>query len=120
MASFVADYKEVGVANVRVEFKKIPGKDDFYCMRAMIKEFRKQVGLAGVSTESKRHQYFESKASVERRKLRERRIKRQQEDIARRLLSGEKIRCSSKMVKKVRDRQAKEARTRKMRQNNEF
>lgn len=95
--------------NVRVEYKKIPGKSEDFCMRVMQSEFRKKLGDAGVMHEFKMHQYFESESRRDRRAAKDIANKREQDEIAIKLGRGEKVSCSSKVIKKIRSKQAKEA-----------
>jgi ribosomal protein S21 len=73
----------------------------------LLKEFRKKCGEAGISHDYKEHQFFESKSVKERKKLRNSINRLQQEMIEQKLLNGEKVRCSSKLIKKIRAKQAK-------------
>lgn len=99
--------------NVRVEYKKIPGKSDDYCVHAMRNQFRKKCGDVGIAQDIKRHQFFESESVRRRRRNREMDSKRKLDSIAERLLQGEKIKCSSKIIKSIRSKQAKEVKSKK-------
>ncbi len=93
-------------ARVRVELK--PGvRADERTTRMLILEFRKQCGQAGILQTYKAHQFFESDSVKERRKRRQTASKLEQTVVEEKLMRGEKVRCSSKLIKKIRSRQEK-------------
>lgn len=97
------------IARVRVEAK--PGsRFDDRSFKIMFQEFKKRCSDAGIMHDAKEHQFFESKSSKARKKKREVINKRVQENIEEKLNRGEKVRCSSKLIKKIRSKQAKNAR----------
>jgi ribosomal protein S21 len=93
------------IARVRVELK--PARFADKAFKAMFKEFKRKCGEAAIQHTYKEHQYFESKPSKARKKHRECVNKMQQELIEQKLERGEKVRCSSKLIKKIRAKQAK-------------
>jgi ribosomal protein S21 len=95
----------MSITRVRVELK--PGRFDDKAFRMMFQEFRRKCSDAGVMHTYKDHQYFESEAVKARKKHRECVNKMQQEIVERKLDRGEKVRCSSKLIKKIRAKQAK-------------
>jgi ribosomal protein S21 len=100
---------KMALARVRVEMK--PGsRCDDRAFKILFQEFRKRCSDAGIQHDIKEHQFFESKAAKARKKKREIINKRVQEDIEAKLSRGEKVHCSSKLIKKIRSKQAKNAR----------
>lgn len=96
----------MSIARVRVELK--PGvRYDERAFRMMFQDFKKKCSDAGIMHTYKEHQYFESKAVKERRKRRDCINKMQQDIIEQKLSHGEKVHCSSKLIKKIRAKQAK-------------
>ena len=96
----------MSIARVRVELK--PGvRYDERAFRLMFQEFKRKCSEAQIMHIYKEHQYFESKATKDRKKRRESINKLQQDAIEQRLLRGEKVRCSSKLIKKIHAKQAK-------------
>lgn len=96
----------MSIARVRVELK--PGvRSDDRSVRMLLREFERQCGYAGIKHSYKEHQYFQSESSKRRRKRRETVNKMQQEVVEEKLMRGEKVRASSKLMKKIRSRQAK-------------
>ena len=90
----------MSIARVRVELK--PGvRYDERAFRLMFQEFKRKCSEAQIMHIYKEHQYFESKATKDRKKRRESINKLQQDAIEQRLLRGEKVRCSSKLIKKI-------------------
>lgn len=95
----------MAITRVRVELK--PGRADDKAFRMMFQEFKRKCSDAGIMHTYKEHQYFESKSVKERKKFRECVNKMRQELIEQKLERGEKVRCSSKLIKKIRSKQAK-------------
>ena len=96
----------MSIARVRVELK--PGvRYDDRAFRMMFQEFKRKCSDAGIMHTYKEHQFFESERVKDRKKRRESVNKLQQEIIEQKLLRGEKVRCSSKLIKKIRAKQAK-------------
>lgn len=93
----------MSIARVRVELK--PSKKgpeiDF---KIMFTEFKRRVSDAGILHELKERQYFESKSHKERMAKRAQIQKRKEEDMEQKILRGEKVKGSSKLVKKIRNR----------------
>lgn len=98
--------------NVRVELK--PGiRPDDRAFRMMFQDFKKRVSEAGVMSICKTHQFFESESSKARKKKQDCINKMEQETIEQKLNAGEKMKCSSKMIKKIRAKQTKAAKAAK-------
>lgn len=96
----------MSIARVRVELK--PGvRYDDRAFRVMFQEFKRKCSDAGIMHTFKEHQFFESKSVKARKKRRENANKMQQDVVEQKLLRGEKVRCSSKLIKKIRAKQAK-------------
>lgn len=95
----------MSIARVRVELK--PGRFDDKAMWLMRHDFKRQCSDVGIMHDYKEHQYFESQATKDRKKHRECVNKMQQELIEQKLDRGEKVCCSSKLIKKIRAKQAK-------------
>ena len=103
----------MSIARVRVELK--PGvRPDERTTRMLLAELRKQCGQAGILHTYKEHQYFESESVKARRKRRQIVNKMEQATVEEKLLRGEKVKCSSKLIKKIRSRQAKAKRRAKV------
>lgn len=98
--------------NFRVEMR--PGvRCDERSMRQLILEFRKRYNESGVATTYKDHQFFESDSSKARKKKKNSVNKIELETIEMKMSRGEKVKCSSKMIKKIRAKQAKIAKAAK-------
>ena len=94
---------------VRVELKKKysdPNKN----FRDMFQEFKRRVSNAGILHDVKEHQFFESKSEKARRKKKEAKKKIQQANLERRILSGERVKAPSGVIKKIMANQKKEKR----------
>lgn len=88
------------VTRVRVELKKKynnPEKN----FREMFQEYKKQVSNAGILHEYKSHQEFTSPSQKKRKKRRDAVKKREQEVLAKKILSGERVKAPSGVIKKV-------------------
>lgn len=96
----------MSIARVRVELKPGARYDD-RAFRMMFQDFKRKCSDAGIMHIYKEHQFFESKAVKTRKKRRESINKLQQDIIEQKLMRGEKVRCSSKLIKKIRAKQAK-------------
>lgn len=88
---------------------------DDRAFKLLHQEFKKRCSDAGIQHDIKEHQYFESKSRKARKKRREVINKRMQETIEEKLNRGERVGCSSKLIKKIRSNQAKKA---KKKENN--
>jgi ribosomal protein S21 len=85
---------------VRVELKN-KYHDPHKNFKDMFQEFKKQVSNAGILHEYKSHQEFVSPAQKRRKKRREAIKKQRQEQLAEKILSGERVKAPSGVVKKI-------------------
>ena len=85
---------------VRVELKdkyNNPEKN----FKDMFQEFKRQVSNAGILHDYKAHQEFTSPSQKKRKKKREAEKKQAQEQLAHKILSGERVKAPSGVVKKI-------------------
>jgi ribosomal protein S21 len=87
-------------ARVRVELKK-KYNDPQRNFKEMLQQFKRMVSNADVMHEYKEHQFYETKSEKKRKKRKEYEKKSQMEALEKKILSGEKIRVSSGLLKKV-------------------
>lgn len=88
------------VTRVKVEIKKKyndPNKN----FKEMFQEFKRRVSNAGILSEYKDHQYFESKSEKDRKKRNETRKRFEMESISERIMRGENVKAPSGLIKKV-------------------
>lgn len=96
-------------ARVRVELKD-KYNDPEKNFREMFQEFKRQVSNAGILHDYKNHQEFESPSEKKRKKRREATKKRQQENLTEKILSGERVKAPSGVIKKILSNQRKKKR----------
>ena len=67
----------------------------------MFQEFKKRVSNAGILSNYKEHQYFESKSEKNRRKKKEADKRFQMEVLSEKIMRGERVKAPSGLIKKV-------------------
>ena len=88
------------VARVKVEIKKKYG-DPNKNFKEMFQEFKRRVSNAGILSEYKDHQYFETKSQKKRRKKMAIAKRFQMEILTETILNGERVKAPSGLIKKV-------------------
>jgi len=78
--------------------------------KEMFQEFKRQVSNAGILHDYKNHQEFQSPSEKKRKKRREAIKKKQQETLAEKVLSGERVKAPSGVIKKILSNQRKKQR----------
>jgi len=97
------------VTRVKVELKK-KYNDRERNFKDMFQDFKRRVSNAGILHDLKEHQYFESKSSKRRKKKREATKKHKQAMLEEKILSGERVKAPSGVVKKIMANQKKDKR----------
>jgi ribosomal protein S21 len=88
------------IPRVRVELRnKYNSREQNF--KEMFQEYKRQMNNAGVLHEYKDHQEFESKSSKNRKKKKETSKKLRQEQLTEKILSGERVKAPSGIVKKI-------------------
>jgi len=87
-------------ARVRVELKH-KYNDRQKNFKDMFQEFKRQVSNAGILHEYKAHQEFVSPSEKKRKKKREATKKQQQEQLSEKILSGERVKAPSGIIRKI-------------------
>lgn len=67
----------------------------------MFSEFKRQVSNAGILHDYKDHQEFRSPSEKKRKKKREAAKKQRQEQLTQKILSGERVKAPSGVIKKI-------------------
>ena len=90
------------VVRVRVEseWKGNSPNDRHRAFKQLFTAFKRRVDNAGIMHSYKEHQRFESNSSKRRRKKREAELRHKQEQLERRILSGERVNLPGKKKKK--------------------
>lgn len=88
------------VARVRVEIKK-KYNDPHKNFKEMFQEFKRRVSNAGILTDYKDHQYFETKSQKNRKKKRDAAKRFQMEALTEKIMRGERVKAPSGLIKKV-------------------
>jgi ribosomal protein S21 len=88
------------ITRVKVEIKK-KYNDPHKNFKEMFQEFKRRVSNAKIMHDYKDHQYFESKTERKRKKKRDAIKKFQMEQLAEKILSGERVKAPSGLIKKV-------------------
>ena len=88
------------VARDKVEIKKKYG-DPSKNFKEMFQEFKRRVSNAGILSEYKDHQYFETKSQKKRRKKMAIAKRFQMEILTEKILNGERVKAPSGLIKKV-------------------
>jgi ribosomal protein S21 len=88
------------IARVRVDLKN-KHRDPERNFREMFADFKRRVNTSGIMHDYKEHQYFESKSGKKRRKKKEAQKKKQMELLEKKVLSGERVKVPSGIVKKI-------------------
>lgn len=95
------------VVNVRVEAKTFKG--DFYdrdkAFKIMFNDFKRKVSDAGIMTDYKNHQTYESKSRKDRQKRREIVARMQMEDLEQKIKAGKPVEKNNKLYKKYMQKQ---------------
>lgn len=92
---------------VRVELKN-KYNDPQKNFKDMFQEFKRQVSNAGILHDYKSHQEFESPSHKKRKKKREAVKKQQQEQLEQKILTGERVKAPSGVIKKILANQKKQ------------
>lgn len=105
------------ITRVRVELGN-KYKDPKRNLKDMLHKFRRYVSDAGIIAECKSHQFFESKSVKARRKKNEAIAKAREEMIEEKLFTGDKIKASPGLIKKVVSAQNKKKKKREDKNKN--
>ena len=85
---------------VRVELRS-KYNDPQKNFKEMFSEFKRQVSNAGILHDYKDHQEFQSPSEKKRKKKRESAKKQRQEQLTQKILSGERVKAPSGVIKKI-------------------
>jgi ribosomal protein S21 len=95
----------MSITRARIESKyhpKMDYRDREKCFKKMMVDFRHMLQDSGILHDMKEKQYFESNARKDRRKKRTAALKRQQDDLEKKIKKGEKVDGPFKLVRKIR------------------
>jgi len=95
------------ITRVRVEVKK-KYNDPHKNFKEMFQEFKRRVSNAGILADHKDHQYFETKTQKNRRKKMATVKRFHMEALSEKIMSGERVKAPSGLIKKVLNGQKKE------------
>lgn len=88
------------IARVRVDVKN-KYNDPHKNFKDMFAEFKRKVSSAGILHDHKEHQFYESKSEKARKKKQEAIAKQRNEMLEEKIMAGERVKASAKLIKKI-------------------